>query len=185
MKKLLRIVLGILLMVIGAMFIVIAFVPGVRASPPLPAWSVGGDAQNTWSAGCFIQLEGGVILTISQHGMIQLPFGKAKDGDYTPQMTAERETLEETGLTVEVHDPVARLAGDPQRIEGDSHLNILYRCTTVHGQIEFENLDANEVAEVLVINPVTMLTPSGREVMAPWRFPQDRDVLMFLLQGGP
>jgi len=183
MKNLPRIVLGILLMIIGAMFIIIAFVPGVWAASLLPAWAVS-DGRNWGAAGCFIRLEGGVVLSISQHGTIQLPFGRAKDGDRTSQETAARETLEETGLTVTVHEPVAMFAGDPQLVEGDNNQRILYRCTTVHGQIEFENLEASEVAEVLVIDPVTMLTPSGREVMAPWRFPQDRDVLMFLLQGG-
>lgn len=192
MKSLPRIVLGILLMMIGAMFLVIVFVPGVWASPPLPEWAVDtppapSGAPTTWAAGCFIQLEGGVVLAISQHGAIQLPFGRAKDGDETARDTAARETLEETGLTVEVHELVAVLNSEPQLVEGEkkkSH-SLLYRCTTVHGQIEYEALDANEVAEVLVIDPVTMLTPSGREVMAPWRFPKDRDVLMFLLQGGP
>jgi 8-oxo-dGTP pyrophosphatase MutT (NUDIX family) len=188
MKRLLRIVLGILLMVIGAMFIVIVFVPGVRASPPLPEWVVTpapSSAPQTWAAGCFIQLEGGVVLTISQHGTIQLPFGRAKDGDETPRETAARETLEETGLTVAVHEVVSVLFVELRVDGGHDTQHLLYRCTTEPIAIEYENLDVSEVAEVLVINPVTMRTPSGRMVMAPWRFPQDRDILMFLLQGGP
>jgi len=167
---------------ISICILVLSLVTVAHATPPLPEWAVSGSAQHTWGAGCFIQLEGGVVLSISQHGTIQLPFGRAKDGDKTPQETAARETLEETGLTVEVHEPVALLAGDPQRVEGDTNQQILYRCTTVHGQIEYENLAANEVAEVLVVNPVTMLTPSGREIMAPWRFHTDRSMLIFLLE---
>jgi len=170
-------------MIIG---ITVAFIPSVWASPPLPEWAVTpapSSAPQTWAAGCFIQLEGGVVLTISQHGTIQLPFGRAKDGDETPRETAARETLEETGLTVEVHEVVSVLFVEPARVEGDHDTqHLLYRCTTEPVAIEYENLDASEVVEVLVINPMTMLTPSGREIKTPWRFPLDRALLIFLLQ---
>ena len=158
----------------------------VNAAPPLPEWAVDtppapSGAPTTWAAGCFLPTEGGVAVTISQQGFIQLPFGKAKDGDETPQDTAARETLEETGVIVVVHELVAVLASEPQLVEGDKSHSLLYRCT-IDGPINYEALDHNEIAEVLVIDPETMRTPDGAEVMAPWRFQTDRALLIFLLK---
>jgi len=173
---------------ISITIIVLVFAAGASATPPLPEWAVdtppaASDSPTTWSAGCFIQAVGGVLLTISQHGTIQLPFGRAKDDDKTARDTAARETLEETGLTVEVHELVAVLASEPQLVEGEKSHSLLYLCTPVTGQIEYENLAIDGGAGVLVVNPETMRTPAGAEVMAPWRFQNDRAMLIFLLEG--
>lgn len=188
MKSLPRIVLGAILIIIGAALVITAFMPSAGAATPLPEWAVdtppaASDSPTTWSAGCFIRIKEGVALTISRHGTIQLPFGRAKDGDQTPQETAARETLEEIGVPVKVHELVAVLASEPQLVKGEKSQSLLYRCT-VSGYISYEDLDTSEIAEILIINPVTMRTPDGKEVMAPWRFPTDRDVLMYLFQGG-
>jgi len=186
MKSLSRTALGIILGIIGAVLIITAFIPSAGATPPLPEWAVDTPpAQKTiiWSAGCYISVEGGVVVSISQKGLIQLPFGRAKDGDETPRETAVRETLEETGLAVITHEVVAMLDSGPQLVEGELKQSLLYRCTAIgDGFIDYEALDATEVSEALVLNPETMLTPSGKEVMAPWRFPTDRALLIFLLQ---
>lgn len=171
---------------ISTCILVLSLVAVAHATPPLPEWAVdtppaASNSPTTWSAGCFIRAVGGVLLTISQHGTIQLPFGRAKDDDETARDTAARETLEETGLTVEVHELVAVLASD-QLVEGEKSHSLLYRCTPVTGQIEYENLAIDGGAGVLVVNPETMRTPDGAEVMAPWRFQNDRAMLIFLLK---
>jgi 8-oxo-dGTP pyrophosphatase MutT (NUDIX family) len=189
MKRLSRITLGIILMIIGAALIITSFRGmSAHAATPLPEWSVDTPPAKTkrkihWSAGCYIPTEGGVVVTISRSGFIQLPFGKVKHTDGTPRETAIRETLEETGLTVETHEVVAAFDGGPALVEGDINQHLLYRCTVAgDGIINYEAMDATEVAEALVLNPMTMRAQDGKEVMAPWRFPRDHDLLLFLLQ---
>ena len=170
---------------ISIFVISMVFATIVNAGTPLPEWAVDtppAPRDINWSAGCFIPTLGGVVVSISQKGFIQLPFGKAKDGDEMPRETAVRETLEETGLAVETHEVIAMLDSGPQLVEGVLNQSLLYRCTIVgEGFINYEAMDATEVAEALVLNPETMLAPDGKEVMAPWRFPNDRDLLIFLL----
>ena len=170
---------------ISISIIALVVAASANAGTPLPEWAVDtppAPRAINWSAGCFIPVDGGVVVAISQvEGAIQLPFGKAKDGDETPRETAVRETLEETGLTVETHEVVAVLASEPPLVVGDINQSILYLCTTDE-IVNYEALDATEVSEALVLNPDTMLTPDGKEVMAPWRFQGDRELLIFLLQ---
>jgi len=130
------------------------------------------------SAGCYIASERGVVMTIGRFdGRLQLPAGSREAGE-SPQCTARRETLEETGLIVEVAEPV--------EIRNRGRF-VLFRCVPeqpLDADADFSPLDLLEVREVLVLNPLTLHSATGARIDTAWRFPEDRDLLARLFKRG-
>lgn len=134
--------------------------------------------QRVRSAGCYIASEVGVVMTIGRlNGALQLPAG-TREGGESPACTARRETLEETGLVVQVAEAV---------VVSDSGRFVLFRCIPdqrLQAGAEFKALDFFEVREVLLVNPLTMLTADGAPVESDWRFPEDHGMLVALFRRG-
>lgn len=131
------------------------------------------DLTEFTAAGCFIATPGGVVLNITRgRREIQIPMGRRAPGE-TALQTARRETQEETGIEVEVG--VLLLAWDDDRV-------LLFLCTPVR-PIDYTRLrpvDTLEVAEVLVMNPHTMVNFDGRTIENRWRFANTRYLLQSL-----
>ncbi|MDH3712362.1 MAG: NUDIX hydrolase [Gammaproteobacteria bacterium] len=136
------------------------------------------DHDRVKAAGCYIATERGVVMTIGRfNGELQLPAGTREPGE-SPACTARRETLEETGLIVQVAERVGARKGGRF---------VLFRCIPekrldVAG--DFKPLDFFEIREVLVLNPSTLLDVDGVRIERPWRFPQDRPLLTALFSAG-
>ncbi len=130
------------------------------------------------SAGCYIADKRGVVLTIGRlNGRLQLPAG-SRDAGESPACTARRETLEETGLMVQVAEPL--------QVSNNGRF-VLFRCvpeTPLDLEAGLAPLDLFEVREVLVLNPLTLHDTDGARVDAAWRFPEDRDLLATLFKRG-
>jgi 8-oxo-dGTP pyrophosphatase MutT (NUDIX family) len=134
---------------------------------------VPGAADDTrWgAAGCFIPTSDGVVLTIqTRTERIQLPMGKREPGE-SATATAARETWGETGLDVVVETLVTTYRHGSV---------LLFLCTLVQPLQDHADLgpvDRAEVAEVVVVDPHTMMSADGKRVTARWRFANDREIL--------
>ncbi len=137
----------------------------------------GGADDDGWqAAGCFIPTPSGVVLTIGRSsGAIQLPMG-GREKNESARDTAARETREETGLEV-------RVEGLVEVIGGGTALLFHCRPTQALGDVsQLQPLDAPEVREVVVVDPGTMRSDDSEQILAPWRFPEDRKTLERLYQ---
>ncbi len=128
------------------------------------------------AAGCFIPTPKGIVLGIDTvFRDIRIPFGSHQPGE-TARETAARETLEETGLDVAVGALLRTFENDTA---------FLFHCTAKTSIEDYSRLrpvDTVEMAEVIVMDPVTMLDHDGRKIKNAWRFPEDRDLLIELFK---
>ena len=128
------------------------------------------------AAGCFIPTPKGIVLGIDTvFRDLRIPFGSHEPGE-TARGTAARETFEETGLDVAVGLLL-------RTFENDTAL--LFHCTprtAIEDYSRLRPVDTGEVAEVIVIDPITMLDHDGRKIRNAWRFPKDRDLLIELFE---
>ena len=151
---------------------IIAALSGLTTASGLPAQTDGVTAVR--AAGCYIATPQGVVVNINRLlNKIQLPMGRHKQGE-TAAQTAARETLEETGIAVEVGEPILHL---------ESRQVVLFTCTPLAPVADYSALsapDTVEVSEVLILNPHTMQNVDGRVVDTPWRFPNTRHLLRML-----
>ena len=146
--------------------------------PAVALWAAGTTPPQALTeftaAGCFIATPYGVVLNITRGlGRIQMPMGGREPGE-TALQTARRETREETGLEVEIG--VLLMKWDDDRV-------LLFQCTPM-APIDYPALrpiDTLEVAEVLVMNPHTLLNFDGRTIDNPWRFANTRALLRALV----
>lgn len=136
------------------------------------------DHDRVKAAGCYIATEQGVVMTIGRfNGELQLPAGTREAGE-SPACTARRETLEETGLLVQVAERVGTRKGGRF---------VLFRCIPekrVDAAGDFKPLDFFEIRSVVVVNPSTLRAADGVRIERPWRFPQDRRLLATLFSAG-
>lgn len=128
------------------------------------------------AAGCFIPTPQGVVLGISNVlNEISIPMGSHKPGE-TAKDTATRETLEETGLDVIV-GPLLRTF--------ENNTVFLFLCAPkapIKDYSQLRPVDTLEIAEVIVLDPVTMLNHDGREIKNAWRFRENRHLLSELFE---
>ena len=128
------------------------------------------------AAGCAILTPEGIVLGIgTRFGDIRIPFGSHKTGE-TARQTAARETKEETGIDVDVRSLL-------QTFENGSVF--LFHCTPARPIDDYSRLspaDRSEIAEIIVLDPGTMLTHDGRRIKNAWRFPDDRRLLTRIFQ---
>ncbi len=126
------------------------------------------------AAGCFIPTDKGVVLGIGTfRGDIRIPMGKHETGE-TARETAIRETREETGLEVTT-GPLLRTL--------ENGRVFLFLCTPVTPIKDYSLLapiDTIEIARVIVLDPVTMLSHDGRKIDNPWRFADNRALIVEL-----
>lgn len=155
---------------------VIAALSGLTIASGLPGQAGGGTAVR--AAGCYIATPHGVVVNINRLlNKIQLPVGRHKKGE-TAAQTAARETFEETGIAVEVGEPILHF---------ENRQVVLFVCTPLTPVANYSALsapDTVEVSEVLVLDPHTMQNIDGRVVDTPWRFPNTRLLLRMLYLDG-
>ncbi len=129
------------------------------------------------AAGCLIVTPHGFVMGINRLlNRLQLPVGRHKHGE-TAQQTAARETMEETGLEVDVGEIAFSLKND--RV-------ILYFCHPTDPSPDYNNLhptDRVEISRALIVNPVTMLSPAGEPVTTKWRYPEMQWLLRTVFRG--
>lgn len=151
---------------------IIAALGGFTIASGLPAQS--DDGTTVRAAGCYIATPHGVVVSVNRLlNKIQLPMGRHR-GEETAAQTAARETLEETGITVEVGEPILHV---------ESRQVVLFACTPLIPVADYAALsapDTAEVSEVLVLDPHTMQNVDGRVIDTPWRFLNTRLLLRML-----
>lgn len=144
------------------------------ASPALAVGAGAAVSADIKAAGCFIPTPKGVVLGVGRfRGDLRIPMGKHKPGE-TAHDTAVRETREEAGLEVSV-GPLLRT------FENDRVY--LFLCTPIAPIDDYSRLapeDGAEIAEVIVLDPNSMLAHDGRKITNPWRFAHDRALLIEL-----
>jgi 8-oxo-dGTP pyrophosphatase MutT (NUDIX family) len=123
------------------------------------------------AAGCLISTPGGFVMGINRLiNRLQIPAGRHLSGE-TARETAARETREETGLSVSVHDPALTL---------DHGEVVIFHCTPITVNVDYRNLtpiDRVEISRAMVVNPITLTTPDGERITTRWRFPEMRWLL--------
>jgi 8-oxo-dGTP pyrophosphatase MutT (NUDIX family) len=126
------------------------------------------------AAGCFIATAKGVVLGIGTvRGDIRIPIGMHEAGE-TARETAIRETREETGLEVTTGTLLRTL---------ENGRVFLFLCTPVTPIKDYSLLapiNIIEIARVIVLDPATMLTHDGRKIDNPWRFADNRALMIEL-----
>ena len=90
------------------------------------------------NAGCLItQGDDVMVITMRMTGKQSLPGGTAEIGE-SPRCTAYRETLEETGVKVRVHELLGELGNGFH----------VYRCEPINSDIDLNVVDWKEVSDV-------------------------------------
>ncbi len=135
----------------------------------------GAAKDSRWkAAGCFIPTSDGVVLTIDSRTVrIQLPMGRRQPEESAKQ-TAARETWEETGIDVIVETLVTTF---------QESTVLLFLCIPAQPLQDYSRLksgDGDEVAEIIVVDPLTMMSHDGRHITARWRFVGDREIVIAL-----
>jgi len=104
---------------------------------------------------------------------VQLPIGR-RDGSETPEVTAARETQEETGIAVNVGVKLMSIS------DGDVHIFLCRPRYPVGDYSLLRPTDRFEVSEVLVIDPDTMTNYDGRSIQLKWRYDESRWLIRML-----
>ena len=128
------------------------------------------------AAGCVTLTPKGIILGIGTRlGDIRIPFGSHETGE-TARETAARETKEETGIDVDVRSLL-------QTFENESAF--LFYCIPskpIDDYSQLSPIDTSEIAEIIVLDPGTMLNHDGRKIKNDWRYAEDRRLLTKIFQ---
>lgn len=131
-------------------------------------------ATTEMAAGCYLPLDDGVVLTINRlTKTVQLPIGGVETGESMEQ-TAARETLEEIGVDVEVGNRLLTLR------EGRVAIFVCSPKSPIKTYESLKAIDTNEVGEILVLNPHTLVNYDGRKISNRWRHPPLRFLLRAL-----
>lgn len=128
------------------------------------------DPEFAFAAGCLIR-HGDRMLAVRHRfgGKLGFPAGRTSSGE-NAQCVAHRETWEETGLEVVVHDMLKRFGNG----------FALYRCELVDSaaartdELAVPPSGRNEITEVIWIDPRATQA-------ADWRFPRDHSDILRLL----
>lgn len=132
------------------------------------------NAEDFRAAGCYLPVADGVVLGINRTtNTIQLPMGQ-RDNDETARITAARETLEETGIAVNVGVKLLSVS------KGSVHIFLCRPQTAVTEYSKLKPSDRFEVKEVLVLEPTTMTNFDGRKVSEKWRYEESRLLIQWL-----
>jgi 8-oxo-dGTP pyrophosphatase MutT (NUDIX family) len=144
----------------------------------VPVSQVNAEPPIIEAAGCLIPTPKGIVMGVNRVlGKIQLPMGRHVTGE-DPQKTAARETLEETGITVDVGALILTL---------DNNQVYLFLCAPRTPITDYSTLQAKdtwEVSKVIVLDPHTMRNVDGTIVANDWRFPETRAFLKALFPSG-
>lgn len=126
------------------------------------------------AAGCYLPLADGIVLGINRStNTVQLPIGRGDAGELA-RITAARETLEETGIAVNVG---ARLLSVS---DGTVHIFLCRPQSEVTDYSSLKPNDRFEVKEVLVLDPVTLINFDGRKISEKWRHDKSRSMIKWL-----
>lgn len=128
------------------------------------------------AAGCFIPTPKGVVVSIGRlTGKLHIPIGSREPGE-TAQDTAVREAKEETGLDI----VVGRLLKTFE--DNTVYLFLCEPKVPIEDYSQLRPVDTGEIAEVFIVDPVTMLNYDGRKITEMWRFRDDRSLLIRLFE---
>ncbi len=130
------------------------------------------------AAGCLVPTSEGIVMGINRVlNKIQLPIGRHMAGE-DPRQTAARETLEETGIDVDVGALILTL---------ENNQVYLFLCTPKTPITDYSRLrsgDEWEVSKIVVVDPNTMRNFDGTVITNAWRFPETRVFLKALFPSG-
>ncbi len=150
-------------LLLWAPLLVIGPVAQVDAEPPIIR-----------AAGCLIPTPKGIVMGINRVlGKIQLPMGRHVAGE-DPRQTAARETLEETGIDVDVDALILTL---------ENNQIFLFLCipkTPITDYSMLRSKDTWEISKVVVLDPHSMRNFDGTIITNDWRFPETRVFLKTL-----
>lgn len=132
------------------------------------------DADDFRAAGCYLPLADGIVVGINRTtNTVQLPMGR-RDGNETARATASRETLEETGIAVDVGVKLLSVS------DSSVHIFLCRPLEPVPQYNELRALDRLEVREVLVVDPNTLRNFDGRKIDLKWRYDETRLMIKWL-----
>lgn len=131
-------------------------------------------ADDFRAAGCYLPLADGIVVGINRTtNTVQLPMGR-RDGSETAQATAARETMEETGIAVDVGVKLLSVS------DSSVHIFLCRPVQPVPPYDELRALDRLEVKEVLVVDPNTLRNYDGRIIDHKWRYDETRLMIKWL-----
>jgi 8-oxo-dGTP pyrophosphatase MutT (NUDIX family) len=143
-----------------------------------PVAQVNAEPPSIRATGCLIPTPKGIVMGINRLlGKIQLPMGRHVAGEDTRQ-TAARETLEETGIDVDVGALILTLE------DNQVHLFLCVPKTPITDYSILQAKDEWEVSKVVVLDPHTMRNFDGTIITNAWRFPETRAFLKALFPSG-
>lgn len=150
--------------------VVLAIQTGVVSAQP-PCQTALEEPEFAFAAGCLIR-HGDRMLAVRHRfgGKLGFPAGRTNSGE-SAQCVAHRETWEETGLEVVVHDMLKRFGNG----------FALYRCELADNEAaEADELEVpasgrNEITQVIWIDPRSTRA-------ADWRFPRDYPEILRLFE---
>lgn len=152
------------------MIVLLSMLAGGASAQP-PCRTAFDDAEFAFAAGCLIQ-HGDRVLVVHHRfgGKLGFPGGRAGSGE-SAQCVAHRETREETGLDVVVHDMLERFGNG----------FALYRCELADSaaartdELAVPPSGRNEITRVFWVDPRATQA-------ADWRFPRDHPRILRLLE---
>ncbi|MCL6268582.1 NUDIX hydrolase [Sansalvadorimonas sp. 2012CJ34-2] len=131
----------------------ITFILAGCQKPSLDSCPYSTDEYQPANAGCLITKEDEVVIvTMRRSGKQTIPGGTSEKGE-TARCTAYRETFEETGIRVSVHEMLAEFSNGFQ----------LYRCKPI--AVESSPLNPDEISDVSWRSWLSLNTDN-------WRYPE-------------